>query len=168
MVLAFASMHRPPWRGRRSKLRVGLGRIERILGLLFKATAVQLTSQRAAARSRQAVRGASCCPRAACGRREFQLVKSLTVAAAFLCVTTTSAAAEAWTCSYVAGLTRFEVSPPDLIDAEFHKHYPILENNDYGFVAASSISQIEKGDKTPTVGVTTVVITKGPASSGSA
>lgn len=93
-------------------------------------------------------------------------MNSLTVAAAFLCVTTTSAAAEAWTCSYMgqdheASLTRFEVSPPDLVETEFQKHYRILENNDYGLVAASSISQIEKGDKTPTVGVTTVVINKG-------
>jgi hypothetical protein len=56
---------------------------------------------------------------------------------------------------------RFEVSPPDLVESEFQKHYPIVENNDYGLVAAAPISQIEKGDKAATVGVTTVVINKG-------
>jgi len=102
-----------------------------------------------------------------CGRREFKLVKSLTVAAAFLCVTTaTSAASETWTCSYVgqgneADIMRFEVSPPDIIENVYKKRYPILENNDYGLVAASPISQTEKGDKAPTVGVTTLVINKG-------
>jgi hypothetical protein len=58
-------------------------------------------------------------------------------------------------------LTRFEVSPPDLIDAKHHHHYRILQNNDFGLVAASSIAEIEEGQKGPTVGAYTVVINKG-------
>jgi hypothetical protein len=70
-------------------------------------------------------------------------VKSLTVAVAFLCVTTTtSAASEMWTCSYVggneAGLMRFEVSPPAprgaLIDPRCREVVP----NRSGLLSAAS------------------------------
>jgi len=69
-------------------------------------------------------------------------------------------------CSYVgrahaAGLARFEVSPPDLIESELQEHYRILEKNDYGIVAASAAAQVKERAKKPTVGATTVVIDKG-------
>ena len=56
-------------------------------------------------------------------------------------------AAEAWTCSYpiptdaAPGLKRFELVPPDLIDADTQEHYRILENNAYGPVATQSFSR---------------------------
>jgi hypothetical protein len=50
------------------------------------------------------------------------------------------------------------VSPPDLIDTKSHDHYCILQNNDDGLVATSSISEIEESQRAPTVGAVTVVI----------
>lgn len=42
-------------------------------------------------------------------------------------------------------ITRFEVSPPDLREAQFHQTF--RKNNDYGIVATPSVSEIEQGDK---------------------
>jgi hypothetical protein len=94
----------------------------------------------------------------------------LLIMLAFLSCATCAEAAEAWTCTYTVPigsgtvsdpvLTRFEVSPPDLIEAKHHHHYRILQNNDFGLVAASSISEIEEAQKDPTVGAFTVVINK--------
>jgi hypothetical protein len=73
---------------------------------------------------------------------------------------------ETWTCTYSTAVdnrptvTRFEVSPPDLIEANFHQTYRIEKNNDYGLVATSTISKIEQGHKEPTVGAVSVVINK--------
>src|SRR5450759_2011663 len=53
-----------------------------------------------------------------------------------------------------------EVSPPNLIEANFHQTYRIEENNDYGIVATSSISKIEQGHKEPTVGAVSIIINK--------
>jgi hypothetical protein len=90
---------------------------------------------------------------------------------ALLASATSAKAAEAWTCTYFfdeapvgnepSPLVRFEVSPPDLIETKSHQRYPILQNNNYGIVATSSISEIEEGQKDPTVGAATVVINKG-------
>jgi hypothetical protein len=74
---------------------------------------------------------------------------------------------EYWTCTYADASAKpvslnFELSPPELVEtASFHVHYRILQNNDYGVVAASSISEIEPGHTQPTVGAVTVVINKG-------
>ncbi len=72
---------------------------------------------------------------------------------------------ETWTCTHSSGIngstiTRFEVSPPDLIEAKFHQRYHIEKNNDYGIVATSTISKIEQGHKDPTVGAVSIVINK--------
>jgi hypothetical protein len=73
---------------------------------------------------------------------------------------------ETWTCTHTSPIdnqptiTRFEVSPPDLIEAKFHQTYRIEKNNDYGIVATSSISKIEQGHKDPTVGAVSIVINK--------
>jgi hypothetical protein len=97
-------------------------------------------------------------------------MKSLAIVTAVVCFATSAGATEAWTCTYTLPsggtvsdpvLVRFEVSPPDVIDADTEEHYPILQNNDYGLVATSSISQIESGQKSPTVGAVSIVIDKG-------
>jgi hypothetical protein len=79
---------------------------------------------------------------------------------------TSAMAAEGWTCTYVAPIDNkptvvsYQLSPPYLIDEKFHDQYRILQNNDYGIVAALSISEIEQGHTKPTVGAITVVINK--------
>lgn len=85
------------------------------------------------------------------------------------CATSVHAAetwTETWTCTHSSAfdnrptITRFEVSPPNLIEANFHQTYRIEKNNDYGIVATSSISKIEQGHKEPTVGAVSIVINK--------
>jgi hypothetical protein len=97
-------------------------------------------------------------------------MKLLIVAAGVIACATSAYAAETrtetWTCTHYSALgngptiTRFEVSPPDLIDSESHQTYRIEKNNDYGIVATSSISDIEEGHKEPTVGAVSIVINK--------
>ena len=73
---------------------------------------------------------------------------------------------ETWTCSHSStsdnrpAIIRFEVSPPNLIETNFHQTYHIDKNNDYGIVATSSISEIEKGHKDPSVGAVSIIINK--------
>jgi len=98
-------------------------------------------------------------------------MKYLIVAITLLACATSARAAdrwtERWTCTYPDLVAKpvslsFELSPPELVETSvFHEHYRILENNDYGVVAVSSISKIELGHTQPTVGATTVVINKG-------
>lgn len=98
-------------------------------------------------------------------------MKYLIVAITFLACANPARAAERWeehwTCTYADDGAKpvslsFELSPPELVEtALFHEHYRILQNNDYGVVAASSISIIQPGDTQPTVGVVTVIINKG-------
>jgi hypothetical protein len=87
----------------------------------------------------------------------------------FACATSVHAAekwTETWTCTHSSApdnrptVTRFEVSPPNLIEANFHQTYRIEENNDYGIVATSSISKIEQGHKERTVGAVSIIINK--------
>jgi hypothetical protein len=97
-------------------------------------------------------------------------MRSLIVAAGLIACATPGHAAETWTetwtCTHTSPIdnqptiTRFEVSPPDLIEAKFHQTYRIEKNNDYGIVATSSISKIEQGHKDPTVGAVSIVINK--------
>jgi hypothetical protein len=97
-------------------------------------------------------------------------MKSVIMAATVIACTTSAHAAETWTetwtCTHTSPIdnqptiTRFEVSPPDLIEAKFHQTYRIEKNNDYGIVATSSISKIEQGHKDPTVGAVSIVINK--------
>jgi hypothetical protein len=97
-------------------------------------------------------------------------MKSLIVAAGLIaCATpgyTAETWSETWTCTHTSPIdnqptiTRFEVSPTDLIEAKFHQTYRIQRNNDYGIVATSSISTIEQGHKDPTVGAVSIVINK--------
>ncbi|MGZ5028929.1 MAG: hypothetical protein ACXV9T_17245 [Methylobacter sp.] len=97
-------------------------------------------------------------------------MKSLIVAAAVIACATSAHAAETWTetwtCTHPSfdshrpTITRFEVSPQDLIEANSHQTYRIQKNNDYGIVATSSISEIEQGHKEPTVGAVSIVINK--------
>jgi hypothetical protein len=92
------------------------------------------------------------------------LIKSLIVAAAVIASAASAGAAETWTCTYTADnqttIKRFEVSPPNLIDVQFHLSYQIEKNNEYGLVATSSISEIERDQKLPTVGAASIVINK--------
>ena len=69
-------------------------------------------------------------------------MKSLIVAAGLIACAPPGHAAETWTetwtCTHTSPIdnqptiTRFEVSPPDLIEAKFHQTYRIEKNNDYG------------------------------------
>ena len=95
----------------------------------------------------------------------------LMVAFALLSIATSAQAAEVWTCTYTytvrmgtppePWLIRLEVSPPDLIDSGSQQHYRILQNNDYGLVATLGISEIQAGQKDPTIGAVSIVINKG-------
>ena len=98
------------------------------------------------------------------------IMKSLTLAAGIIACAMSAQAAEkwteTWTCTHSSAsdhrptVTRFEVSPPDLIETDFHQTYRIEKNNDYGLVATSTISKIEQGHREPTVGAVSVVINK--------
>jgi hypothetical protein len=94
-------------------------------------------------------------------------MRSLIISLLLTFICATSASAEGWTCTYLFSsgvqptLIQFELSPPDLINTKLHEHYRILQNNDYGLVAVSSIAEIEQGKQQPTVGAATVVIDKG-------
>lgn len=97
------------------------------------------------------------------------VVAGLLSAGVIACVTSAHAAetwTTTWTCTHSSAfdnrptITRFEVSPPDLIETNFHQTYRIEKNNDYGIVATSSISEIEKGHQEPTVGAVSIVINK--------
>jgi hypothetical protein len=58
-------------------------------------------------------------------------------------------------------LIRFEVAPPDLVDTSTQEHCRILQNNEFGLVATLSISEIEEGRQSPTVGAVSIAIDKG-------
>jgi hypothetical protein len=79
----------------------------------------------------------------------------------FVVAAASNAQAEAWTCTGVmdgfkeAFLRRFVVLKTEVIE-----HYRLLQNNEYGLVATSSISEIGQGQDKPTVGASTVVIDK--------
>jgi hypothetical protein len=78
---------------------------------------------------------------------------------------TSAEAAEAWVCTYLAGLgdatiARFEVSPPDLIDAGTQEHYPILQNSEKSLIAAISISQNQDGQQDRRIGALSIEINK--------
>ena len=108
-------------------------------------------------------------------------MKLLIVGLAALACATSAEAAEVWTRSYNYSLIgsetggqstpmflRFELSPPDLIQtappflgSHAQDHYRILQNSAYGIVATFSFSEIEAGQKNPTIGAYTVVIDKG-------
>ncbi len=94
-------------------------------------------------------------------------MRSMIVAAAVVVMSAAAAhAAEVWSCSYRSVpdnrpvISRFEVSPPDLVELKFHQTYHIEQNNNYGIVATSAISEIEQGYTQPTVGVVSIVINK--------
>jgi hypothetical protein len=57
-------------------------------------------------------------------------------------------------------VTRFELSPPDLVYDQHQRRYHIVQNDDYALVAAASISQIKEGQGKPTVGAWTFAINK--------
>jgi hypothetical protein len=79
---------------------------------------------------------------------------------------TASARAESWACAFNYGsnnpptLIRFQLAPPDLIETSHGDHYRLLQNNEYGLVAVSSFSEIEKDQARPSVGGSLVVIDK--------
>lgn len=101
-------------------------------------------------------------------RRSFGWCKMryLLVAITLLALSTSARAADSWTCTYTLQndkpeFLHFALSPPDLVETALYGHYRILENNNYGVIAASSISEIKQGEVSPTVGAITVVINKG-------
>jgi hypothetical protein len=102
-------------------------------------------------------------------------MKSLLMGLALLACATSAEATEAWTCSHSVivdpmignnppfgqpEITRFELSPPDLIYDQHQRRYHIVKNDDYALVAAASVSQIKEGEKKPTVGAWTLAINK--------
>ena len=84
----------------------------------------------------------------------------------FVVAAASNAQAEAWTCTGVmegfkeAFTRRFVVLKTEVIEAKTNEHYWLLQNNEYGLIATSSISEIEQGQDKPTVGASTVVIDK--------
>jgi hypothetical protein len=84
----------------------------------------------------------------------------------FVVAAASKAQAEAWTCTGVmeglkeAFLRRFVVLKTEVIEAKTNEHYWLLQNNEYGLIATSSISEIEQGQDKPTVGASTIVIDK--------
>ena len=83
----------------------------------------------------------------------------------FVVAAASNAQAEAWTCTGVMegfkeAFRRFVVLKTEVIEAKTNEHYRLLQNNEYGLVATSSISEIEQGQDKPTVGASTVVIDK--------
>ena len=94
------------------------------------------------------------------------MMKALFMGLTLLACATSAEATEAWTCTYLAGvmdavIVRFEVSPPDLIDAGTQERYRILQNTDNSLIAAISISQNQEGQQNdPAVGALSVVINK--------
>ena len=92
-------------------------------------------------------------------------MKKLMFTAVALLAFAPPARAESWTCTYKFGtvapnVVHFYLSPPDLIETKTNERYRVSENNGYGLVATSSISQIETGHQKATVGAATVVINK--------
>ena len=57
-------------------------------------------------------------------------------------------------------LVRFEVSPPDLIDAGTQERYRILQNNEHSLIAAISISRNQEGQQEPAIGALSISIDK--------
>jgi hypothetical protein len=93
------------------------------------------------------------------------MMKALFMGLTLLTCATSAEAAEAWVCTYLAGVSdavivRFEVSPPDLIDAGTQERYRILQNTENSLIAAISISQNQEGQQDPAVGALTIVINK--------
>src|SRR5215471_1254807 len=76
-------------------------------------------------------------------------------------------AADVWICTY-PGFTadrrpvivRFKEQDGFMVEEEFGTKYRILENNEYGVVATWSISLIEPGHATPSIGSMTFLIKK--------
>jgi hypothetical protein len=74
--------------------------------------------------------------------------------------------AEAWTCTYMIEglkeplLNRFLILGNELVEAKTNDHYRLLQNNEYGLVATYAISEIEEGQKKPSVGVIAIIINK--------
>ena len=103
-------------------------------------------------------------------------MKSLFIGLALLACATSAQAAEKWTCSHSAiidpmsnvppqplgeaEISRFELSPPDLLYDQHQRRYHIVQNDDYALVAAAAVSQIREGEKKRTVGAWTFVIDK--------
>ncbi len=103
------------------------------------------------------------------------MMKSLLLGLALLAYATSAEAAEAWTCSHPVltgpatmyeslnggpSITRFELSPPELIDDHHHLRYRIVQNDDHALVATAPVSRTENGQKDPTVEAWTVAINK--------
>jgi hypothetical protein len=93
------------------------------------------------------------------------MMKALFIGLTLLACATPAEATEAWTCTYLAGVSdavivRFEVSPPGLIDAGSNERYRILQNTKNSLIAAISILQNQEGQQDPAVGALSVVINK--------
>jgi len=59
-----------------------------------------------------------------------------------------------------AFLHRFLIPGDELVETKTDDHYRLLKNNEYGLVATDTISEIEQGQKKPTVGVIAIIINK--------
>jgi hypothetical protein len=73
---------------------------------------------------------------------------------------------EAWTCTYAAPndgsptLIRYRITGNDFIESNLKERFQILQNNQDGLVATSSVAEIEPNQDRPTVGATTLIIDK--------
>jgi hypothetical protein len=73
---------------------------------------------------------------------------------------------EAWACTYAAPidgsptLIRYRITGNDFIESNLKERFRILQNNQNGLVATSSIAEIAPDQDRPTVGATTLIIDK--------
>lgn len=93
----------------------------------------------------------------------------LTVAAGFVAVSTQSAQADDWICTYstsgAADATPFSISlrvaDGLLIEQPYDTRYRILENNDHAIVAEDHYADVDPVLVAPNIFITTVMIDKG-------
>src|SRR5262245_31681159 len=93
------------------------------------------------------------------------MVKASLIGLSLLASATSAIAGETWNCTHLAGtsdavIERFVLAPPDLVDAGTQEHYPIIQNNENGLIAAISISQNQDGQQEPAVGALSIEINK--------
>ncbi len=78
---------------------------------------------------------------------------------------------ESWTCSYRgyqirenesprAVIVRFTVDDQELVEGSQGQRYRILQNNEYGLIAAWSSSEVEPGKSDPTIAAFAIAIDK--------
>jgi hypothetical protein len=102
-----------------------------------------------------------------CYRRRMRPMRPAVAAIGLLLPITAAHSNELWSCNVTSVidqqpmLVTFEVRDKELIQTwatGFKFYYQIVQDNIYGLVATSSISQIEPGQTKPTIGASAIVI----------